>query len=106
MDGVRLAQRERRNLRVEAGAGLRDHLIRPLHDAEGRTERTPGRVLEGISRRQRRLFADDARATNFLDLTGAVGDDPMPANQLHGDIAFVGNPDGVEKEPLLLGGLR
>ena len=62
MDRVWLAQGYGRDLGVEAFAEARDHLIRALQDPERGRERPPRGVLERLSRRQGRLFPDDAGA--------------------------------------------
>ena len=50
----------------------------------GVVERAAGRVLERFAGRQRRLLADDAGPADLLDVAGAVGDDPVAGQQLHG----------------------
>ena len=55
---------------------------------------------------QHRLLADDARAFDFLDVAGRVGDDPVAAEELHRLVAFVGDAHGVVEEPLALKRLR
>ena len=47
-----------------------------------------------------RLFTDDARAFHFFDVVVAVGDDPVARDQLHGLVAFVGERNRIDKEPL------
>ena len=66
VNGVGLAEGERRDLGVEAVAALRDHLVGALHDPERRRQRTAGRVLERFAGLQRRLLADDARVRGPL----------------------------------------
>ena len=74
--------------------------------AGGRLERTSRRVLKRLTGPENRLLADDALAFHVLGVAGGVGDDPVAREQLHGHVAFVGNPNGVVEEPLLLERLR
>src|SRR5215471_13012495 len=93
MDGARLAQLEARDLGLEARPAGRHHLIRALHRAEGRVERTPGRVLEALARLEHGLLTDDAGASHLLDASGGVADQPVPRDQLAGLAAFVRDAD-------------
>src|SRR5687768_9012136 len=106
MNRIWLTEREGGDLRVEAVARVGDHLIAALHDPERRAERAPGGVLEGLSRLEGRLLADDAGTADFLDVTGPVSDEPVACQQLHRLGTVVGNGDGIEEEPLALRRVR
>src|SRR5258708_36273 len=85
MDRVRLAESERRDLRVELLAVARDHLVGSFHDAEGSPQRTAGRIGERLSRGEDGLLPDDARSFDLFDVPGAVGDDPVAGGGVGGD---------------------
>src|SRR4029434_6972264 len=78
MHRIRLTERERGDLGVEPFPVLRDHLVSALHHAERRREWTARRVFERLPGLQGRLFTHYARAPNFFDVAGTVGDDPVP----------------------------
>ena len=64
---------------------------------EGRLWSTPG-----FARREDRLLADHAGTAHILGVTGGVGDDPVPADQLHRLVPFVRDADGVPEYPVRL----
>jgi hypothetical protein len=99
--GVGFAERDGGDLRVEALAERRDHLVGSFEDAERRRQRPPGRVLERLARRECRLLADDAWTADLVDVPRAVGDDPVAREQLDGLGAFVDDRDRIEEEPLV-----
>ena len=104
MDRVGFAERERRDLRVEALASLGHHLVGAFHQPEGRGQRAAGGVLERLARLEDRLLADDTRAADLFDFVFRVGDDPVPRQQLDGLAAVVRDRDRIEEEPLVPAG--
>src|SRR5262249_11865709 len=60
VDGIRLVQREGRDLRVEPVAILGDHLIGPAHDAGRRLQRASRGVLKRLARSEHWLLSDHA----------------------------------------------
>jgi hypothetical protein len=44
--------------------------------------------------------ADDREAADLVDVAAGVGDDPVPGDQLAGDVAAVGDGDGVRERVL------
>ncbi len=96
---------ERRDRGVEGVTVVGHHLIRPVHDAHGRRQGTEARVLERLPRLQARLFPDHSGPLHFLGGPVGIGDDPMPADQLHGLVALVGDADVVGEEIPVLRGL-
>ena len=106
MQGARHRQRKARNRRIERGAVVRQHLITALHGAYWRIEHGAGGVLEGFTRCQMRMFAHHTGAAHFLDLAVAMGDDPVPGQQLRGYGPIVADGDRVGKGITPLGRLR
>src|SRR5262245_169757 len=81
-------------------AGIGDHAVAAEHDARRRLQRHPARIFETFARRDDRLLADDARATNLLHPPDPVGDVPVAGLELYGLAAVVGDFDGVGPEEL------
>ena len=72
--------------------GPRRHLHKPIaagHDARWRRQRASGGVTEALARREGRLFADDAGATDFFQLSVGVGDPPMAMRELRRALAEI-----------------
>src|SRR5262249_24830939 len=84
-------EREARDASREDAAGLGVHLVHPLHRADGRGEDRAAAVAVRIAGIQHGLLADDARSLNLLDVSVAVGDDPVSAAQLDAGCALVGD---------------
>ena len=87
---------------VEMLAILGHHLIGAAHDAGGSVEFAARRILERLAGLQHRLRADNARAADLLRVPRRVGDDPVPAEQLHRVVTFVGDSHGVNEDPFVL----
>ncbi len=97
MQTARNTQREFWNLRLERGAILCNQLVRPAHRPNRRFELATARVLELLSRPQQRLLTNHARPANLLHSRVAVGNDPVPRNQLRSDRAHVLDHDRVSE---------
>src|SRR5438105_10714450 len=95
---ARNGKRELRDRRLEARAILGHHLVGTAHRADGRRDGGAARVLVALARLQQRLRADDAEAAYFLHEALRVGDDPMAADELRGDVALVTDGDGVGED--------
>ena len=55
----------------------------------------PRRISKGLAGPQNRLFADNTRTLDFLELTIAIGNLPMAGGELHGHTSFVSDLNGV-----------
>src|SRR5215470_10214026 len=99
---MRAVQRERRDVDLEALAGLGDHLVAPGHETRSRRKRYAARILEALAGAEHRLLADHAFAPDLLPATRCIGDDPVSRAQLHRFLAGVGDHDGVGPEILAL----
>src|SRR3982751_2735963 len=86
MQNARNGQRERRNVGVERMAVRRNHLVRAMHRSDRCLQTGAARVLEALAGLQERLLADDARPFHLLHLMLGVGDDPVAADELRGDL--------------------
>lgn len=104
MDRPGLHQLEERDLGFESGAVGALHVEDAGHGSEGGGEWTAGRVLEGLTRLEDRLFADDTRPVDFFRVARTVYDRPMPIEKLHRRLAFVGDADRIQEEPTTRGG--
>lgn len=102
MQRVGFAQSKRRNLRIEAFSGYCRHLIRAVHRPKRRGQWAPRGILKRLSRREYRLFSNNAWSLYFFHFAVRVRDDPVTANELYRFRAFVGNPYGIQEKPLLL----
>src|SRR5664279_935496 len=65
------------------------------HRAVRRSQPRPARVLEGFAGLQHRLVADHGEAAHLFDVAVGIGDDPVPGDQLAGDVAAVPDRDRV-----------
>src|SRR3984893_15613729 len=92
---VRRIEREDGNFRLKNIALLIHHPIGPGHDAGRRRHSGSRRVAKCFARLQNRLFADHARAFQFLELAVAVRALPVAGGELHGHVALVGDFHGV-----------
>ena len=106
VDRIRFREGEGGDPDVEALPGLGHHLIRALHDAEWRGQGAPRGVLERLARAQRGLLSHDPGAADLFDVPGAIGDDPVTRDELQGFEPFIQDRHRIEKEPLILAGLR
>src|SRR5436190_4964918 len=104
--GISGFESKRSDINVEMAPTRADHLVGSAHAADRSLERTPRRILERLAGHKDRLLAHHARASHFFDLLHRVGNDPMPAEQLHLLRALVGDPYGVLEHPLVLKRLR
>ena len=77
------------------------HLISAAHRPERGREWTSGRILKGLAWRQDRLVPDDTGALDFLNLVRAVGDDPVPTDELDRLDTLIHNAYGVGEKPLI-----
>jgi hypothetical protein len=66
-----------------------------VHRPHRRRQRTEAGVLEGLTRIELRELADDARPLDALDVAVAVGDDPLPADELRRLLADIGDADVI-----------
>src|SRR5712691_13299988 len=80
------------NAHQEILAARRFHLVIADHEAGRRRERAAAGVFKALAGREDRLFADDARAADFLQTPETVGDPPMAVAQLHGFTAAILDP--------------
>ena len=84
-----------RCVEIDAIVGL--HLVTTLHCTNRCFKNGAARITKGLSRVQLRLFTDHSVTRNFLNLTVGVGYQPVPAEQLRGNIAQILDCDGVGK---------
>ena len=90
-------QDEHGDIGIEGCAVIGQALVLPMHRAGGRTQAAATGVFEALARLQNRLLADHARAFDLLcDAIGIV-DVPAARDQLCGDVAAIGDGDGVGK---------
>src|SRR5258708_29508337 len=106
MNGVRRFQPEWRDLDVELGPVWPRHLIGPVHRTRGGLERAPRRVFERVARRKNWRLTHHARAFDFVDMVQRVGDDPVPADELHRLGALIRDANRVLEYPCALKRLR
>ena len=97
-------QRERRDARLERFAAWRHHRVAAVHGADIGLQRAEAGVFEVLAGLQHRLLADDPGALHFLGLAVRVGDDPVPADELSGVGAHVGDRDVIREDVLFLFG--
>src|SRR5258708_18496151 len=93
-------ERERRHVDLEPLAALALHFITPGHETGRGRKRHAAGVFEALARREHGLLADHALAADLLFAARGVGNDPVPAPQLHGLLAAIGDDDGVGPEIL------
>jgi len=67
----------------------------PVHDSRGSRQRRATGIFKVISGGKHGLFADDAIASNFLDLTEFIRDVPIAAFQLNRLGALVFDADMI-----------
>ncbi len=79
-----------------------DHRVLTHHEAVRRLQRAAGGVAEALAGPDDRLLAHNAGALDLMLLAEAIGDDPVPALQLHGPLAAVLDLDRVGPEILTL----
>lgn len=89
------AQREFRDDPLELRSVLRRHLERPAHRADRCIELTTARVFKSLSRSKKRLLADHAEAPHLLNARIAVGNDPVPGNQLRRNRSHILDGDRI-----------
>ncbi len=99
MDRDRLAQCERSNIGIELFAVFGLHLIRALHGAERRRQRTARCVLKRLTGLESRLLSHHTRSTYILSMSVRVHDDPVTGDELDLSRTLVGDLNRVEKEP-------
>ena len=104
MKNARHRQGEGRNRRVEVPSVLGHHLIGAAHGPDGRLEMRAAAVFEAFAGLEQRLLSDHAQALDLDDLVVGVGDDPMPADELRGNRAGVGDRDRVREDVLVFDG--
>src|SRR3954447_17606829 len=97
---VGTVERECRYVDLEPLTALAHHLVAAGHEAGGSRQRYAARVFKALARRQHRLLADHAFATDFLLAARGVGNDPVPRPQLHRLFAGIGDDDGIGPEIL------
>src|SRR5258708_28377595 len=97
---VGTVERERRHVDLEPLAALALHFITPGHETGRGWKRHAAGVFEALARRQHGLLAHHALAADFLFAAPGAGNDPVPAPQLHGLLAAIGDDDGVGPEIL------
>jgi hypothetical protein len=95
----RLDQLEEPDLRLKGRAVRALHVKDSRHRAKGSRQRTPGSVFESLACFEQRLFPDDTRSVNFLNVSRSIDDGPVAVQQLNRHLPFVGNTNGVEEEP-------
>jgi hypothetical protein len=79
--------------------------VAAVHGAGGCAQARAAGVLKRLTGLQQGLLADHAQAAHTLGVAGGVVDVPLAGNQLRGDLARIGDGDGVrEGEDALLGG--
>ena len=103
MQYARHAQHELRDGNREFSAIHFAHLITAGHGADLRRQHRTAGVLEALPRLDDRLLAHYALAFHFLHVIVGIGDDPVPTQQLHGVLAFVGKGDGVGEYMAVIG---
>ena len=86
----------------EFGAVVGDHLVAAVHGADRGGDDAATGVFEAFAGLQQGLLADHAEAADFLYLAVGVGDDPVAADQLRGDVAGIGDGDGIGENETIL----
>src|SRR3954454_23696899 len=97
---VRAVERKRRHVDFEPLALRAFHLVTAGHEAGCGLKRDAAGVFEPLAGSEHRLLTDHAFAADFLPVSGAVGDDPVPRPELHGLLAGVGDDYRVGPEKL------
>src|SRR5207247_353820 len=82
VNGLFGAQRERGDLDVELISARAEHLIGAAHHAGRCGKGAPRGVFVRLARRQHRLLAHHTWTLYLFDVFQAIGDDPVPADQL------------------------
>src|SRR5262245_28718966 len=95
VQGVRDGERKRRNHGIEALAVGRDHLIASLHRPDRRFQGAEARILEGPTRLQYGLLADDTLSFDALHLAVGIGDDPLARDELRDIGAAIRDADVI-----------
>ena len=98
MQHPRHGQCELGNSRFELGAVFGHHLVAALHGADRRGQGAAAGVFEAFSRFEQGLLAHHAQSPDLLFLIFRVRDDPVAADELGGDIAGIGDGDGVGED--------
>src|SRR5262249_36146366 len=88
-------ERKRRDLDVKVLAAVRHHAVGAHHESRRRRQRDAASVFERLPGRERGLFADNARALDFLQSSEGVSDAPMPCLELDRIRAEVGDIDRI-----------
>ncbi|MNE98975.1 hypothetical protein D3C81_2265120 [compost metagenome] len=78
MQGSGHRQAERGDGGIEMFAIASEHLVSTLHGADFGGHYGPAAVGMAFTRLDQRLLANHARTTNLLDMSIAIGDDPVP----------------------------
>ena len=100
MQDTRHGQRKRRDRRVEVPPVLREHLVGSPHRSDGRLEMSAAGVLEALAGLEQRLLPDHPQTLDLDYLAVRIGDDPMTADELCGNIARVADRDRVDARGL------
>src|SRR5215470_6952466 len=95
---MRAVERECRDLDFKALAVKSDHPVGTGHESRRRGQRNAAHIFERRSGLQHWFLANDAGASHFLPLPGAVGDDPMACLKLDRRIPAVPNLDRIGPE--------
>src|SRR5205814_1213556 len=66
---------------------LREHLVGSPHRSDRRLEMSAAGVLEALAGLEQRLLPDHAQTRDLDDLALRIGDDPMTADDVRGNIA-------------------
>ena len=82
-------EHKHRNIRIKSRAIIGHTMVLAMHRAGGRAQAAAAGVFEALARRQRRLFADHARALDFFRDAVGIVDVPAAGDELRGDIAGV-----------------
>ena len=78
-------------------------MITATHRTHWRFKGAAAGVFEGFAGPEQRLLTHHTQATHLLSDLLAVANDPVPANDLSGPLAGVGNAHRIRKNKLLLG---
>ena len=97
---AQMAQRienEHRDIRIKSRAVISHALVLPMHRTRGRAQAAAAGVFKALAGRKGGLLTDHAWAFDLLRDAIGIVDIPAAGDQLRGDVARVGDRDGIGK---------
>lgn len=98
----RRLEHKSRNGHVESMAVFGHKKVTAVHGAAGRAKAAATGVLKRLTWPKQRLTPDHAKAFDLVSVPVFVLNDPVARNQLHRNMACVGDGDGISKSKDIL----